>query len=69
MHTQADIAKDLRKPGLARGDVVLVRVALKAIGDIDGPPAKTLIAALLDVVEESGTILGLSHTEAPRSER
>ncbi len=62
MYTRNDIANDLRNLGLAGGDIVLVRAALKATGAVDGIPAQTLIGALLDVIGGSGTILGLSHT-------
>jgi aminoglycoside 3-N-acetyltransferase len=65
-HTRTDIARDLRNLGLATGDIALVRVALKAVGPLEGRAAEVLIDALLDVVGESGTILGLSHTEATR---
>lgn len=64
---RSDIERDLRSLGLREGDVVLARVAVKAIGDIvEGRPADVLIDSLLNVLGEEGTLLGLSHTEATR---
>jgi aminoglycoside 3-N-acetyltransferase len=65
-YTREDLAQNLRDLGLGSGDVVLVRVALRALGPVEGGTADVLIGALVDVVGERGTILGLSHTEAAR---
>jgi aminoglycoside 3-N-acetyltransferase len=66
-YTREQLANQLRELGLASGNIVLVRVALKAIGPVEGGSSATvLIEALLDVVGEDGTIFGLSHTEAGR---
>lgn len=64
-YTRDGLAGDLRNLGLGAGDVALVRVAMKAIGrPAEGRPTDVLISALLDVVGDDGTILGLAHTEA-----
>jgi Aminoglycoside N3''-acetyltransferase len=70
MLTPADLTRDLRALGLASGDIVLVRVGLRALGQVEGRAADSLIEALLAVVGEDGTIVGLSHTAAmQRSDR
>jgi aminoglycoside 3-N-acetyltransferase len=66
MHTSATIANDLRKMGLVKDDVVLVRAALKALGKVDGKIAQVLIEALLCVVGENGTIIWLSHSKSSK---
>lgn len=59
--TQKQITEELLTLGLVKGDVVLVRAALGAIGRIDGG-ANTFISALLDVVGSDGTIVSLAFT-------
>lgn len=61
--TKDDLIKGLSALNICQGDVVLVRAACRAIGDIDGKSASELINALLDVVGPNGTILGLAFTE------
>ena len=58
-----NIAEDLRRLGLFRGDLVLVRVALKSIGFEDGNPAIGLIQTLVEVIGNEGTIVGLAHND------
>ncbi len=41
---------------------MLARSALKSLGKVDGNAAQLLIEALLSVVGETGTVLGLSHS-------
>lgn len=54
-HTRASLAADLRRLGLAAGDLVLVHAAFRRVGPVLGGP-DTLIAALRDVVGEAGTL-------------
>jgi len=56
------IIEDLLTLGLEKGDVVLIRATLGAIGRIDGG-ANTFINALLDVVGPEGTIVSLAFTQ------
>jgi aminoglycoside N3'-acetyltransferase len=64
VYTKKDISNSLRNLGLARGDVVLVRAALRSLGALEGKAGLVLIEGLLDVVGEHGGILGLSYTKA-----
>ncbi|MEA3450473.1 MAG: AAC(3) family N-acetyltransferase [Bacteroidota bacterium] len=54
--TKEDLIKDLKNIGIQKGDLLHLKVSLKAIGKIEGGP-KTLIEALLDVVGKEGTII------------
>ena len=51
-----DIARQLRKVGLERGDTVMVHTSLKQMGYVCGG-AQTVIEALIEVVGDTGTIL------------
>jgi aminoglycoside N3'-acetyltransferase len=62
-HTREDLVRGLEALGLVRGDVVLVRAALRKIGPVQGRVADLFLRALFDVVGEEGTILGLSFTK------
>lgn len=54
--TQAALARQLRSLGIGAGDVVMVHASLRAVGAMpDG--ADTLIAALLAVLEDDGTLI------------
>jgi len=55
-----ELRVELSRLGIAEGDSVLVRVALKAIGHVDDKPATALMRAVLDVVGSSGTVVGLA---------
>jgi aminoglycoside 3-N-acetyltransferase len=50
------IARDLRKFGLRRGDIVELHVSLKSIGQVAGG-ARTVVHAFQDILGESGTLL------------
>jgi aminoglycoside 3-N-acetyltransferase len=63
-HTRDRLVSGLAALGLDAGDTVLVRAALKAIGETAEPVATALIAALLDVLGPEGTVVGLSFTPA-----
>ncbi|MCC3773860.1 aminoglycoside 3-N-acetyltransferase [Streptomyces sp. UNOB3_S3] len=54
--TRGRLAADLRALGLAPGDTVMTHTRLSALGYVAGGP-QTLIAALLDAIGESGTLM------------
>lgn len=54
--TREQIVADLRKLGLAAGDLVIVHSSLSSIGHVEGG-AETVIAALLEVLGEQGTLM------------
>lgn len=54
--SREQLACDLRQAGIADGDIVMVHTSLSNLGHVDGG-AETVIAALIDVVTERGTIL------------
>jgi aminoglycoside N3'-acetyltransferase len=62
VQTRAAIADDIRRLGVAEGDVVLVRAALGAVGRVSGG-AKAVVDGLLDAVGPAGTIVSLAFTE------
>ncbi len=51
-----EIVRGLRETGLESGDVVLVHSAMRTFGHIDGG-AETVVAALLEVLGERGTLV------------
>ena len=59
--TRRDIAYDLRKQGLRKGDIVELHSSLKAIGKVRGGP-KTVIAAFQDVLGNTGTLMTPTFT-------
>jgi aminoglycoside N3'-acetyltransferase len=59
--TTASLEADFMKLGLCRGDAVLIRAGLGAVGRVD---RKSFIQALLNVVGEDGTIISLAFTPA-----
>jgi aminoglycoside N3'-acetyltransferase len=62
MHNEITIASlqaDLMKLGLGRGDAVMIRADLGAVGRVD---RKSFVQALLNVVGEDGTIITLAFT-------
>lgn len=62
-YSRQEIVDGLKGLGLKRGDLVLVRAALKAIGELDEKPSISLIKALLDTVGTEGTIIGLAFNK------
>lgn len=54
--TRSRIAQDVRALGVSDGDAVMFHTSLSAIGWVPGGP-HTVIAALLDVVGEAGTLM------------
>jgi aminoglycoside 3-N-acetyltransferase len=61
-YTVDDLVRGIKGLDIKRGDTVLVRAALRAIGDIDQNQKRSiaLLQALLDVVGAEGTIVGLA---------
>lgn len=57
--TRESIRHDLRKLGVAQGDVVLVRAGMKAVGALD---QSAFLEALLEVVGAHGTVASLAFT-------
>lgn len=57
------LVNDLVNLGVDKGDTILIRAGLGAIGRIDGG-ANTFIDALLDAVGPDGTIVSLAFTSA-----
>jgi aminoglycoside 3-N-acetyltransferase len=60
--TRDTLRRDLETLGVARGDTVLVRANVGAIGRVRGGLGDALRGALLDAVGEAGTIVSLSFT-------
>lgn len=60
-HTRDSLAADLRRLGLAAGDVVLLHSSLSAIGWVAGGPVAVLLA-LQDVLTGDGTLIVPTHT-------
>ncbi len=58
-----DIVRGLRKTGLKRNDVVLVHSAMRTFGYVEGG-AETVVAALLEVIGERGTLVVPTFTFA-----
>jgi aminoglycoside 3-N-acetyltransferase len=54
--TRADLARDLARLGIARGDTVFVHSSLKSLGYVEGGAA-AVIGALQDAVGQEGTLL------------
>lgn len=56
MFTKADILKDIINIGVRKGDILHLKVSMRAIGKVEGG-ADTLLDVLLEVVGEKGTIV------------
>lgn len=66
--SQEEIVQGLRRTGLKSGDVVLVHSAMRTFGLIDGG-AETVVAALLEVLGERGTLVVPTFTFAHEAEK
>jgi len=53
--TRESLADDLRRLGIAEGDVLLVHSSLRSLGHVEGGP-QTVVLALQDVLTPSGTL-------------
>lgn len=60
-HTRDSLAADLRRIGVAAGDVVILHSSLSAIGWVAGGPVAVLLA-LQDVLTADGTLVVPTHT-------
>ncbi len=58
------IASDLERLGLCEGDLLMVHARVRDIGQIEGHPGTTVLAAMRQVVGDSGTIATLTFTRA-----
>lgn len=61
--TQKMLVDNIGALGIGKGDIVLVRAALRKIGIGRNRSGSLLIKALLDVVGTEGTIIGLTFTK------
>ncbi len=64
MYSLEKIRDDLKQMGVKRGDTVLVRADLGAIGKLESRKREDYVNFLLEVVGEEGTIIGLSFTNS-----
>ncbi|HNQ68653.1 MAG TPA: AAC(3) family N-acetyltransferase [Bacteroidales bacterium] len=51
-----DLVNDLKKIGIKEGDLLHMKVSMKAIGNVEGG-AKTLLDALLEIIGPEGTLI------------
>ncbi len=56
-YSQSELAQGLRQLGLVKGDLVLVRASLRALGPVSGNRSEALIEALREVLGSKGTIV------------
>ncbi|HAX91420.1 MAG TPA: hypothetical protein DCY07_04335 [Rhodospirillaceae bacterium] len=63
-HTRESLAQDYSKMGLERGDIVLVRSALSAIGHTNLQNKSDHINAILDAIGDEGTLVGLAFSKS-----
>jgi len=56
MFKKEDLVRDIKELGIKEGELLHLKVSLRAIGEIEGG-ANTLIEALLEAVGETGTIV------------
>ncbi len=62
MHSLEKLKSDLEKLGIIKGDTLLVRADLGAIGKLETKKREDYINFMLEAVGEEGTIIGLSFT-------
>lgn len=62
MYSIEKLKSDLENLGITKGDTVLIRADLGAIGKLETKKREDYINFILDVVGEEGTIVGLSFT-------
>ncbi|HOZ30275.1 MAG TPA: AAC(3) family N-acetyltransferase [Bacteroidales bacterium] len=56
LYTKEDLIKDLKGIGVKQGDLLHMKVSMKAIGNVEGG-AQTLLDALLDTIGSEGTLI------------
>lgn len=64
MHSFQKLTSDLKNLGVNKGDTLLVRAGLRAVGQMESNHIGDFIDVLLDAVGEEGTIVGLSFTNS-----
>lgn len=64
MHSLQKLSSDLQSLGVNKGDTLLVRAGLRAVGQMETNNIGDFIEVLLDAVGEEGTIVGLSFTNS-----
>jgi aminoglycoside 3-N-acetyltransferase len=63
MHTRDSLVSDLRKLGVAAGDIVMVHASVRAIGDVAGGPDEIHLA-IKDAITADGTLV--MYASCPR---
>jgi aminoglycoside N3'-acetyltransferase len=61
--SSARLKADFQRLGIVRGDTVLVRAGLRAVGEIDGG-ARGFVEALVGTVGPEGTVMSLAFTDS-----
>ena len=64
MHSIEKLKNDLESLGIKKGDTLLVRADLGAIGKLETKKREDYINFMLEAVGEEGTIVGLSFTNS-----
>src|SRR5437899_312418 len=59
---EQQLCDQLSNLGLRAGDVAIVRVGFRNLGDLVPPGNQTLVRALLDVLGPHGTLLAFTHS-------
>ncbi len=65
--TRAELAADIRKLGVSTGDILMIHASCRSVGPVLGGP-DTIIAALLEVVGPTGSVMTYLDWEAPPEE-
>lgn len=66
--TREQLGGCLRQAGIRDGDIVMVHTSLSGLGQVDGG-AETVIAALIDVLSEGGTLMMPCYNSADETIR
>ena len=64
VYSREKIADDLKKMGINKGDVILVRAGLRKVGRLVDGKKENYLNAILDAVGENGTVIGLSFSKS-----
>lgn len=64
MYTMEKLKKDLLDIGIKKGDTLLVRADLGAIGKLETKKREDYINFMIEAIGEEGTIVGLSFTQS-----
>jgi aminoglycoside N3'-acetyltransferase len=63
MHSRDSLVSDLRRLGVAAGDVIMAHASLRAIGPVAGGPDEVHLA-IMDAITPAGTLL--MYASCPR---